>query len=59
MSFLSDSFFFKTDFRAVLGSQKIEPMDFPGGAVAKNPPANVEDMGLIPSTGRSHMLQSN
>ena len=24
-------------------------MDFPGGAVDKNPPANAEDSGLIPS----------
>ena len=34
-------------------------MDFPGGAVVKNPPANAENMGLIPGLGRSHMLQSN
>ena len=30
---------------------------FPGGAVAKNPPANTEDMGSIPGPGRSHMPQ--
>ena len=31
----------------------------PGGAVVKNPPANVGDMGLSPGPGRSHMLWSN
>ena len=34
-------------------------IDFPGGTVDKNPPANVEDMGLIPGGGRSHMPWSN
>ena len=29
----------------------------PDGPVDKNPPANAEDMGLIPGQGRSHMLQ--
>ena len=28
-------------------------MDFPGGSVVKNPPANAGDMGLIPGLGRS------
>ena len=28
-------------------------MDFPGGPMVKNPPANVGDMGLIPGWGRS------
>ena len=32
---------------------------FPGGAVVKNPPANVGDMGSSPGLGRSHMLWSN
>ena len=27
--------------------------DFPGGPVAKNPPANTGDMGFIPGLGRS------
>ena len=27
-------------------------MDFPGGSVVKNPPANVGDVGLIPRSGR-------
>ena len=31
-------------------------LDFPGGAVVKNPPASAGDMGLIPGPGRSHML---
>ena len=30
---------------------------FLGGSVVKNPPANAGDMGLIPDSGRSHMLQ--
>ena len=33
--------------------------DFPDGAVVKNPPANVGDMGSIPGPGRSHMPRSN
>ena len=32
---------------------------FPGGAVVKNPPANVGDMGSSPGPGRSHMPWSN
>ena len=32
---------------------------FPGGTVAKNPPANAGDMGSNPGPGRSHMPQSN
>ena len=27
------------------------PQDFPGGPVAKNPPSNAEDLGLIPGWG--------
>ena len=34
-------------------------MDFPGGAVVKNPPASAGDTGSIPGLGRSHMLRSN
>ena len=34
-------------------------MDFPGGTVVKNPPANAGDMGSIAGPGRSHMPQSN
>ena len=30
---------------------------FPGGSVVKNPPANAEDMGLIPDPGRSRIFQ--
>ena len=29
------------------------PGGFPGGSVVKNSPANVEDAGLIPGSGRS------
>ena len=38
---------------------KIKYRDFPGGAVVKNPPANVGDTGLSPGLGRSHMPRSN
>ena len=31
-------------------------MNFPGGSVVKNPPANAGDTGLIPGPGRSYML---
>ena len=34
-------------------------LDFPGGAVVKNPPANARDTGSILGLGRSHMPQSN
>ena len=30
-------------------------MDFPGGAVVENPPANAGDTGSSPGPGRSHM----
>ena len=33
--------------------------DFPGGPVVKNPPANAQDMGLIPDPGGFHMPQCN
>ena len=33
--------------------------DFPGGAVVKNPPANVGDRASSPGLGRSHMPRSN
>ena len=34
-------------------------MDFPGGAVIKNPPANAGNTGSSPGPGRSHMPRSN
>ena len=34
-------------------------LDFSGGAVDRNPPANARDTGLIPGPGRSHMPWSN
>ena len=33
--------------------------DFPSGSVMKNLPASAGDVGLIPGSGRSHMLQNN
>ena len=32
---------------------------FLGGTVDRNPPANAEDMGLIPDPGRFHKPRSN
>ena len=34
-------------------------MDFPRGAVIKNPPANAGNTGLSPCPGRSHVPRSN
>ena len=34
-------------------------LDFPGGIVVENPPANAGDTGSIPGLGRPHMPQSN
>ena len=34
-------------------------MDFPGGPVVKNPPANVGDTGSMSGLGRSHTPLSN
>ena len=39
--------------------KKYEILDFPGGAVVQNPPANAGDTGSSPGPGRSHMLRSN
>ena len=36
-------------------TKEIIEMDFPGGAVDKNLPANARDMGSIPGPGRFHM----
>ena len=34
-------------------------LDLPSGTVARTPPANAGDMGLILGPGRYYMLQSN
>ena len=34
-------------------------LDFPGGAVVKNPPANAGDTGSIPGPVRSRKSRSN
>ena len=39
--------------------QKYSARDFPGGTVDKNPPANAEDMGLIPGLERFYLPQGN
>ena len=38
---------------------KRNELNFPGGAVVKNPPTTAGGMGSIPGLGRSHMLRSN
>ena len=40
-------------------ARKKKSGDFPGGTVAKNPPANAGDTGSNPGPGRSHMPRSN
>ena len=34
-------------------------LDFPGGTVDKNPPADAGDVGLVPGPRRSHLLWNN
>lgn len=34
-------------------------MNFPGGPMAKDPPANAGDLGLIPVPRRFHMPRGN
>ena len=34
-------------------------LDFPGGTVVKNLPANAGDTGSIPGLGKCHMPQGN
>ena len=36
----------------ILHDCEILGMGFPGGSLVKNPPANAEDMGLIPKSGK-------
>ena len=43
----------------VTAALKSSFLDFPGGAVVKNPPANAGDTGSSPGPGRSHMPRSN
>ena len=38
---------------------QVNGLDFPGGAVLKNPPASAGDTGSIPGPGRFHVPQSN
>ena len=49
---MGDSFF-KIEIRDPI------PLGFPGGSVVKNPPASMEDTGLISDLGRFHMPQNN
>ena len=38
---------------------KTKFLDFPGGPVVKNLPANAANTGSIPALGRSHMPRGN
>ena len=40
-------------------ASKRNEVDFPGGTVVNNLPANAGDTGSIPGPGGSHMPQSN
>ena len=44
---------------SIIFSLKMTLLDFPGGAVVKNLPANAGATGSIPGPGRSHMPLSN
>ena len=46
-------------YNVILQNDKNKLLGFPGGAVVKNPPANVGDTGSSPGPGRSHMPWSN
>ena len=39
--------------------KKNSSLDFPGGTVDKNLPANAGDTDLVPDLGRFHMLWGN
>ena len=43
----------------LLHKLKERVLDFPGGPVDRNLPANARDTGSIPGPGRSHTPQSN
>ena len=42
-----------------ISPSRTPPWDFPGGAVAKNLPADAGDTDSVPGPGRVHMLRSN
>ena len=44
---------FLADRSKALCSKPVHYDSFPGGSGVKNPPANAEDMGSIPGSGRS------
>ena len=46
-------------FKPTLYRYNSHAVDFPGGTVVKNPPANAGNTGSSPGPGRSHMMQSN
>ena len=46
-------------FRFQVSLEKSGVLDFLGGPVVKNPPANAGDLGSIPGPGRSPILQGS
>ena len=48
-----------TQIHLLIFQSKTLIMDFPGGAMVKNPPVNVADTGSSPGPGRSPMPWSN
>ena len=46
-------------FHSMYNTYKYQIMDFPGGVVVKNPPANAGDTGSSPGLGRSHVPRSS
>ena len=61
MVFLSEKIGFAMSQNTELQSDLVNctKLDFSGGVVARNPPANVGDMGSAPGLERVHMLKSN
>ena len=50
---------FSPEYHLISHISKVQLLGFSGGPVVNNLPANVEDAGLIPSLGRSHMPWGN
>ena len=50
---------FTGEFSQTFKKKIIPILDFPGGAVVKNPPANAGNTGSSPGPGRSHVPHSS